>query len=286
MDAWVVREHKARRSVLIALALALVGVIGLLDYVTGWEVYFSTFYLAPVCFAAWFMGRGVGALVAVLSAAAGWWAVYLQTGHTFSHPAIPYWNVAARLCLFLLAALAVGALRRALVHARTDPLTGLPNSRAFHEAAETEMNRAHRYRRPFTIAVLDIDGFKRVNDQLGHARGDEVLKGVANTLSGSLRASDVAARLGGDEFALLLPEAGEEAARRALKKVHAALTAAVRGLRPEVGFSIGAATFALPPASLLVALGRADEPMYSAKRSAGSGIRHEALPPLRSAETA
>jgi diguanylate cyclase (GGDEF)-like protein len=286
MDAWVVRERKPRRPVLIALALALVGGIGLLDHVTGWEVYFSTFYLAPVCFAAWSMGRRVGALVAVLSAAAGWWAVSLQAGHAFSHPAIPYWNAAARLCLFLLAAFAVAALKQALVHARTDPLTGLPNSRAFHDAAETEMNRAHRYRRPFTIAVLDIDGFKRVNDQLGHARGDEVLKGVANTLIGSLRASDVAARLGGDEFALLLPEAGEEAARRALKKVHAALTAAVRGLRPEVGFSIGAATFALPPASLLVALGRADELMYSAKRSAGSGIRHEALPPPRPAKIA
>jgi diguanylate cyclase (GGDEF)-like protein len=232
------------------------------------------------------MGRGVGALVGVLSAAAGWWAVYLQTGHTFSHPAIPYWNVAARLCLFLLAAFAVAALRRALVHARTDPLTGLPNSRAFHDAAETEIDRAHRYRRPFTIAVLDIDGFKRVNDQLGHARGDEVLKGVANALSGSLRASDVAARLGGDEFGLLLPEAGEEAARRALQKVLAALTAGARGLRPEVGFSIGAATFTIPPASLLVALVRADELMYSAKRSPGSGIRHEALPLPRPAKTA
>ena len=72
MDAWVVRERKPRRPVLIALALALVGGIGLLDHVTGWEVYFSTFYLAPVCFAAWSMGRRVGALVAVLSAAAGW----------------------------------------------------------------------------------------------------------------------------------------------------------------------------------------------------------------------
>jgi diguanylate cyclase (GGDEF)-like protein len=286
MDPWLVRERKPPWPVLIVIALAAVGAIGLLDYITGWEVYFSTFYLAPVCFAAWFMGRGVGTLVAVLSAAAGWWAVYLQTGHTFSHPAIPYWNVASRLCLLLLAAFAVAALRWALVHARTDPLTGLPNSRAFYDAAETEMSRAHRYRRPITIALLDIDGFKRVNDQLGHARGDEVLKGVANTLSSAVRASDVAARLGGDEFALLLPEAGEEAARRALKKVHAALTAAVRGLRPEVGFSIGAATFALPPASLLVALGRADELMYSAKRSAGSGIRHEALPPFRPAKTA
>jgi diguanylate cyclase (GGDEF)-like protein len=218
--------------------------------------------------------------VAVLSAATGWLAVYLQTNHSFSHPTIPYWNAAARLCLLLLAVFVMAALRRALVFARTDPLTGLPNTRVFHDAVEAELARARRYGRPFTIAYLDIDGFKRVNDQHGHARGDEVLKEVATTLAGSLRMSDVVARLGGDEFAMLLPEAGEGAARLALEKVHAALTAGVRGSKPEVGFSIGAATFTLPPTSLSVALRQADRLMYSAKRS-GCLIRHEALPRLR-----
>jgi diguanylate cyclase (GGDEF)-like protein len=261
------------------MALALVSVIGILDFITGWEVSFSIFYLVPVCLTAWSVGRGLGALVAVLSAATGWLAVSLQANHSFSHPTIPYWNTAARLCLLLLAVFVMAALRRALVLARTDPLTGLPNTRVFHDAAEAELARARRYGRPFTIAYLDIDGFKRVNDQLGHARGDDLLKEVGTTLDGSRRMSDVVARVGGDEFAMLLPEAGEEAARLALEKVHAALTAGVRGSKPEVGFSIGAATFTLPPTSLSVALGQADRLMYSAKRS-GCRIRYETLPRL------
>ena len=278
-------EREPHRLAAIVVAVGLIGVIGALDFITGWEVSFSIFYLVPVCLAAWSMGRNLGALAAVLSAATGWLAVHLQASPSSSHPAIAYWNAVARLCVLLLAAFATAALKRALAIARTDPLTGLPNTRAFHDAAEAEMARARRYGRPFTIAYLDIDGFKRVNDQLGHARGDEVLKDVAATLGRSLRMSDVAARLGGDEFAMLLPEAGEKAARGALEKVHAALAAGVRDLKPKIGFSIGAATFTLPPTSLSLALGETDELMYSAKRS-GSRIRHEVLTRLNHVKTA
>lgn len=276
---WPAVVGKPSRPVVAALTIGLIGAVGILDFVTGWEVHFSIFYLAPVCLATWSLGRRFGVLVAVLSTAAGSFAVASQPNHWFSHPAIPYWNAAVRLGLLLLAVFAVAALKRALVYAGTDPVTGLPNARAFRAAAEAEMARARRYGRPFTIAYLDIDGFKRVNDERGHARGDQVLRAVGLALRSSLRASDLAARLGGDEFAMFLPEAGLEAAGRTLEKVHAALAACVRGYSPEIGFSIGAATFSVPPASVLVALEKADELMYAAKRSAGSPIRHEALPP-------
>ena len=116
---------------------------------------------------AWDQDTDLGALAAVLSAATGWLAVHLQATPSSSQPAIACWNATARLCVLLLAAFATAALKRALVIARTDPLTGLPNTRAFHDAAEAEMARARRYGRPFTIACLDIDGFKSVNDRFG-----------------------------------------------------------------------------------------------------------------------
>lgn len=88
----------------------------------------------------------------------------------------------------------------------TDALTGLHNRRLFSETFEKELNRAKRYAQPLSLVTLDLHRFKEVNDQLGHLRGDDVLRAVASTLRKSLRTSDSAFRLGGDEFALLLPQ--------------------------------------------------------------------------------
>ena len=88
----------------------------------------------------------------------------------------------------------------------TDALTGLHNRRLFSETFEKELNRAKRYAQPLSLVTLDLHRFKEVNDQLGHLRGDDVLRAVASTLRKTLRTSDSAFRLGGDEFALLLPQ--------------------------------------------------------------------------------
>ncbi|HTC77354.1 MAG TPA: diguanylate cyclase, partial [Terriglobales bacterium] len=89
---------------------------------------------------------------------------------------------------------------------RSDPLTGLPNRRAFYEVALAEADRARRYRHPLSLAYLDVDNFKQVNDDYGHDAGDELLVRVAEVLRRNLRNNDIVARLGGDEFAMLLPE--------------------------------------------------------------------------------
>ena len=81
-----------------------------------------------------------------------------------------------------------------------DPLTGLVNRREFEDVAQAEFIRSHRYQRRFTIAYIDLDNFKWVNDNLGHAAGDRVLKMVGTVLKNSLRDTDCEARLGGDEF--------------------------------------------------------------------------------------
>jgi diguanylate cyclase (GGDEF)-like protein len=106
---------------------------------------------------------------------------------------------------------------------RTDPLTGCLNRRGFSERLEMELQRATRDGGVVAVIQLDLNGFKAVNDQFGHAAGDELLRWVGSTLQALLRASDVTGRLGGDEFALLLPGVSSAEARVIADRTVAAL---------------------------------------------------------------
>jgi diguanylate cyclase (GGDEF)-like protein len=149
--------------------------------------------------------------------------------------------------------------------ARIDPLTMVPNRRAFYEALDKERVRSLRYHRPFTIAYVDLDNFKKVNDSLGHAVGDELLVEVAMGVRSNLRDSDYVGRLGGDEFAILLPETDATAAQLVLRKLRLRLLEQMKAHSWQVTFSIGAATFLDPPDSLDVIIRMADETMYAIK---------------------
>jgi diguanylate cyclase (GGDEF)-like protein len=149
--------------------------------------------------------------------------------------------------------------------ARVDPLTAVPNRRAFYEALDKERVRSLRYRRPLTIAYVDLDNFKKVNDSLGHAVGDELLVQVAAGLRSNLRASDYVGRLGGDEFAVLLPETDATGAKLVLDKLRLRLLEEMKAHSWQVTFSIGGATFLDPPDSLDVIVRMADETMYAIK---------------------
>ena len=102
--------------------------------------------------------------------------------------------------------------------AETDGLTGLVNHRVFQERLRIEVKRAQRHRRPLSLALVDIDGFKLLNDTFGHQIGDDVLETVAGQLASVLRVNDIAARIGGDEFALLLPGDGRSMRRTGLRR--------------------------------------------------------------------
>ena len=142
--------------------------------------------------------------------------------------------------------------------AATDPLTRLANHRAFHERLREELSRALRHERPLTLALLDVDHFKAINDSLGHERGDVVLAAVAATLSDVARTEDVLARLGGDEFALLMPETDEEQALVAVERARDAIAAIElgSGLRsPSRPASAASSTPATPTALVRLADG-------------------------------
>jgi GGDEF domain-containing protein len=112
--------------------------------------------------------------------------------------------------------------------ARIDSLTGAANRRAFYESLEGELSRLKRYARPFSVAYLDLDNLKRVNDDLGHEAGDAVLCAVSATIGKILRRTDTVGRLGGDEFAILFSEADSDTARAATDRFNRYLLDAMR----------------------------------------------------------
>jgi diguanylate cyclase (GGDEF)-like protein len=176
----------------------------------------------------------------------------------------------------LCAAILVGYQRRveraaASSHhqATHDSLTGLANRVLFRDRAEQAMRVAVRTREPVGLVALDLNGFKQVNDTLGHHSGDLLLKHVANRLTECVRDTDTIARLGGDEFAIVLPNVtsvadANEVARRVLESIRQPLH--LDGQPAEVGASIGVAVFPEHGGDVELLLQRADSAMYAAKR--------------------
>ena len=161
----------------------------------------------------------------------------------------------------------------ALRIAESDELTGIGNYRRFWRALQSEAARSRRHEQPFSLIVLDLDGFKAINDELGHQAGDEALRQVARALEGELRVEDVLCRQGGDEFAVIAVAARSTEARELARRLVDAVGRASRGngTLKALSASAGWATFGEPERSAEGLLARADEALRDAKRSGGSG---------------
>jgi diguanylate cyclase (GGDEF)-like protein len=251
----------------MALGIALLAGMAMLDAGTGSEISFSIFYLLPVSFAGAFISRRAGLVFAVVSAAS-WGYLEVATGPAFSAVWIPYWNSLVRLGFFVLVNELIARLRRAHAReralAREDSLTGIANTRVFDEQVQRAIATGRRSGRPFTLAYLDLDGFKQVNDRFGHSEGDRLLRSIAKLMSEGVRATDVVARLGGDEFGVLMPDTGAEQARISLSRLAEGIEKGMDD-RWAVGATIGAVTFTRPPADVDSAVGEADALMYRGK---------------------
>lgn len=260
----------------VSLTLGAIAVVAVTDAVTPSALSLSTFYYLALIWAAWFTRRRTSLFLAVVSWGA-WAAGRLLMGRTSSPWWFEVWNEASRFAFVLIVWALISAMRT-IAKAREeqslhDPLTGAPNSRVLYNDLDREIERLRRFGRPFALAYLDLDRFKSVNDTLGHAAGDDLLRGVAAQLVVSARGSDTVARLGGDEFVVLMPETDELAAAMAASRLLDDVNAFVRGAAPTIegiGGTIGAAVFLQPPWSADHAVSIADELMYDAK-SEGRG---------------
>jgi diguanylate cyclase (GGDEF)-like protein/putative nucleotidyltransferase with HDIG domain len=181
--------------------------------------------------------------------------------------------VAAAAIVGLFCFIIVRVLERTEIQSLHDDLTGLPNRRYLDDVLSRELSRAERNHRPLSVLNLDLDHFKRVNDTLGHLRGDEVLRSFSQVLADHVRGVDVAARYGGEEFIVILPDTDKEGALQAAEKIRrAAETVRIGNRGPDrqvigrrLTVSIGAASYPEDGEEAEMLLRRADQAMYLAK---------------------
>ncbi|XZN92515.1 MAG: GGDEF domain-containing protein [Microcoleus sp.] len=248
----------------------------ILDYFSGSEIRFDLVYLIPILLSAT-INRRFGIIIAIFSALVSISVdLYL---HRFHSNNIYYvWDLISRAAIFSLLAL----LRSSLIDsrqkeselARTDPLTGAMNLRAFKEQLESEIYRASRYCYPLTIAYIDIDNFKTINDTLGHSEGNRVLCAVVTAIKKHSRKSDTVARLGGDEFAILLPVTDREDSHKTINTIQGHMMDEVRKNRWNVTFSIGVLTCIEIPSDGDKMIEAADNLMYMVKQQGKNSINY------------
>jgi diguanylate cyclase (GGDEF)-like protein len=273
---------KVSKTVWIVLGVLLLSMVAFLDYITGVEFSFSLFYLLPISLISWAISERFGLVFAFLGSCV-WIAVDIWSGNSnrTSNLFAYTWNATARLGFFLLPVFMIRlnrALQREKELARTDFLTGVLNARFFHELAQMEINRSVRYKRPFTLAFIDVDNFKTINDTFGHTTGDIVLRAIGMNIKTHLRRTDIVARVGGDEFVVLLPETNAQIAPVAISNMQSALLNEMNENGWSITFSIGVLTLSDPRLSVDEMLGRTDQLMYIVKNSGKNNIQYAIHP--------
>ncbi len=259
------------------IGLISIFIVGTIDWLTGSDISFSLFYLVPVCLVTWFLGKTPGIVTSTIAAVVWLFCDYFSD-NSYSHIAIYYWNSFIRLGFFLVVTLLFSSLQEAMENerrlARIDGLTGALNTRCFSELLQTEFDRFKRRKSPFTLAYIDLDNFKMVNDNLGHSTGDDVLSLIVTYTQAQLRKTDYVARLGGDEFVLLLTETDQFGAEIAISKIQFGLLKEMKRNNWPVTFSIGVLTCVELPDTIDDLIKQADNLMYAVKNSGKNSVRY------------
>jgi len=264
------------KFLVVVVGFILVLLIGVIDYFTTADISLAIFYLISITFATWFVGRRFGVLLA-LEATTVWWLYDLMTKSSRYFWVIS-WNAVINLGFFVITSYLLSNVKLAYERekhlARTDSLTGALNQRHFLEHLQAEIDRSKRQQQPITVAYVDIDNFKAVNDRFGHSVGNRLLCSISQVARHQIRSIDVFARLGGDEFALLLPQTNYDQGKATLDRLYKQWLEAAQQGNFSVGFSIGAVTFIHPPDSVDAVIEAADRRMYSIKNGGKNGINH------------
>ena len=271
------RLQRLPRPVVLLVGVGMIAAIAWLDAVTGPKVALNVFYLLPVMLVAWATAStGYGLLAVLVTFLVGPFEAY-RNGFAFYSLPVALWNAGMRTAVFCIVLLLLAEVRRLIARLReqslTDELTGVANRRAFTLTAAREIERSRRYRHQLSLAYLDIDGFKAVNDRQGHAVGDRVLIALAGAARAATRSVDTVARLGGDEFVVLMPETDECAALPLADRLREVCSQAAGTGSGRITCSVGVVTYEQPPKDVEELLVSADALMYEAKAAGGDDVR-------------
>jgi len=268
----------SNRQFILILTVGVLGVavVAVIDLVTGAEVRAFPLYLIPIIYVAWHLGSP-SALPLALFAALSIAITDRLAGKQYTQPFAEYWNIFAEYVTFSLTAHLIAKqaqLRREAERlASADPLTGAKNRRAFYEIVNVEIRRARRYAHTLTIAYLDLDDFKTLNDSLGHGVGDEALLTFVAAVQSTIRDVDTLGRIGGDEFSILFPETSAEEAEAVLERLSVCARGEFRRRAWSITVSCGAVAFVDIPDSAEELIDYADRCMYEVKRSGKNAVR-------------
>lgn len=275
-----IRKMAENKLFLGIINFILVAMVGLFDFITGNEVNVTILYLIPICIVTWYIGEIPGIVAADISA-----GVYLASDlinkRTQNYGIVDIWNAIMFLAFFTIVVIILSRLKKTLIReknlARIDFLTDIYNLKGFYDYGVREVDKCRRYLRPISVAYIDCDNFKQINDTYGHQTGDELLKVIAATIVDNVRMTDLAARLGGDEFAIMLSETGQEAVKTVIERVRKNLQGNVQNKNWPVTFSIGVVIFNNAPETLDEAVKKADELMYKVKKNGKNKVIFEVI---------
>ena len=265
------------KSLLFGLCMAIIALFGYIDYKFGYEISITVMYLLPILVVSWHIGIK-SAFVASLFSAITWFLADVHSGHRYPSILYPLWNSGIKLSIFMMVMFIIRKLRLELELIKdlsmTDPLTGCRNRKFLYTALGNELERSRRTNAPVTIAYLDLDNFKQINDTRGHKTGDEVLKTVSGCIAAGIRTIDSISRIGGDEFVILLVDVSPGEARTILRRI---LTALKKTLHQH-GFtaitcSVGAVTCTKCGHSVDEIMEKSDKLMYQVKQSGKNNIK-------------
>jgi len=269
--------EKRSKPFWVTTGMLFIIVLGAIDYFSGYEISFSLFYLIPIFLVVWFVDERAGLVLSCVSAIT-WLIADYAAGLKYSHPSIYIWNTLLRLGFYFVVTWLGSTLKKAYKVnqelARKDYVTGATSVRYFYELARIEISRSQRYGLPLSLAYIDLDNFKAVNDRLGHSAGDRVLREMTETVCGQIRPSDTFARLGGDEFALFMPETGCDAAARIVDRLHSSLEDEMLKNGWMVTFSLGVVTYKEVPKTVDEMVKIADSAMYTVKTDGKNGVNY------------
>jgi diguanylate cyclase (GGDEF)-like protein len=253
--------------VAVSAGLTVIGLGFVIDLATGRDLSLSLVYVAGVALMVWAGSVRVGVLGAVGASV----AVFVDGVRNSVGTGTALTNAVTAFVLLLATVAIVDYMHSRMVReadrARFDPLTGLCNRRACEERCAVEIARLQRRAGSLSVAFLDFDGLKQINDVRGHAAGDAALVHVARSAQAVLRPTDLLSRIGGDEFVLLLPDTDYDEATAVIRRIQGRLAEADFGEPASV--TAGLVTWRSAPQSIEEMFVEADALMYSAKRTGG-----------------